>query len=116
MKTITNTAIAIILLAAANAIAEPISRFDFPRVGASYQLTYDKRPEGYYWPLEVKIIAKGDGQWYLVEYERTERPHRSITKPGSQNAVEGSPSPTPAVTVERQWINFALLLAANEKK
>ena len=116
IRTITISTIAIIVLAAASADAEPIQRYEFPRIGGSYQLIYDKRPEGYYWPFQVKIIAKGDGQWYLVEYERTERPHRSITKPDSRTPSEGSTSPTPVVTVERMWINFALLLAANENK
>jgi hypothetical protein len=91
---------------------------EFPRIGASYELTYDVKPEGHYWPLDVKIIAKGEGQWYLVEYERTEpSSRRVIRKPLSEPTPTPQPTPTPAltVTIERQWINFALLPAANEK-
>lgn len=107
---------AVLVLASARVGAEPVPKGVFPRIGASYQLTYATTPEGTYWPLEVKILAKGDGQWVLVEYERTDYMRRSIRKPDSQAAQEATPSPTPVVTVERKWINFATLLAADEVK
>ncbi|MEI6704806.1 MAG: hypothetical protein WCL71_14935 [Deltaproteobacteria bacterium] len=119
MKNLIIAALAITVLATANASADPTSTNEFPRIGASYQLTYDKRPEGHYCPSEVKIIAKGDGQWNLVEYERTQHPlRRSIVKPASEAtpAAQASPTPAPVVTIEQQWINFALILAADENK
>ena len=109
---------AIAVLTLLNANAELTSTVEFPRIGASYQLTFDKSPEGQAWPNEVKIIAKGDGQWYLVEYERTVYPRRRLQKPDSEPTAtsEPTPSPTPVITTHRQWINFAVIVAANEVK
>ena len=109
---------AIAFLTILDAIADPLPRVEFPRIGASYQLTFDKAPEGQSWPNEVKIIAKGDGQWYLVEYERTDHPRRRIQKPDSEPTAtsEPTPSPSPVITTHRQWINFAVIVAADEIK
>ncbi len=113
-------ALAVLVFTTMRVSAEPVPRSEFPRIGASYRLTYATVPEGAYFPLEVKILAKGDGQWVLVEYERTDFRRTSIRKVGSQAPQEPTPSPTPSptpvVTIERKWINFATLLAADEVK
>jgi hypothetical protein len=118
MKPFLILTLAVLALSIAEASDERLQRSEFPRLGATYSLTFESGQQGYL-PSVVKIIGKGDAQWYFVEYEKTEYPKRRITKnPEAQNSPtpEPTPKPTPTVTTERQWINFALLLAAEEVK
>lgn len=70
---------------------------EFPRLGSSYALRYDK-PSGYAqrWPNEVKILKGGIGEWFLVEFSYNSEPEgKKIT--------------------EKMWLNFAKVLAAVEQ-
>jgi hypothetical protein len=69
---------------------------EFPKMGYSYSLRYDK-PSGsdQWWPNEVKILKGGIGEWFLVEF--------------SHNGPEGKK------ITERMWLNFAKILAAVEQ-
>lgn len=95
----------------------------FPVVGTSYRLIYATRPEGEFWPGEVKIVAKGDGQWVLVEFEHevTQVVRRRIVSPESGASPEATKTPkttpptTPTIITQRKWINFALIVAAEQK-
>lgn len=112
MKVITVFIVTCMFIGVFSASAE---RDEFPTIGGSYRLIYDSKPEGYFWPIEVKIIAAGEGQWYLVEYQidLTLRRLSSIGKPSEENPA---PETQPKIVTERRWLNFSLILAAEEKK
>jgi len=95
----------------------------FPKIGASYRVIYAQKPDGYFWPIEVKVLERGTGLWCLVEYTRdqfTTSSRRVIRS--SADAKPPEPEPTPAVPIsslgvtEKRWMNFALLLSAQESK
>jgi hypothetical protein len=115
MKNLILVALMFTWLASSQASDDSVKKDQFPRIGAIYQLTFDKQPEGIAWPNQVKIVAKGEGQWYFVEYERTTYPKLKLdSEPITLPTPTPTPTPDPIVTTERQWINFAVVIAANE--
>ena len=75
---------------------------EFPEVGKSYAVDYAvelvSNP-----PREFKIISKGSGSWYLIEY---------VILPLRRS---NDPAPAPAPTAARKWINFDHILIAEER-
>lgn len=86
----------------------------FPKVGATYSLSYalERADQSRTWPTLVKIIERGEGLWCLVEWE-------TLISPEDQGIPKESTSSKPPLSTkvkERLWINFALLLGAEEKQ
>lgn len=75
---------------------------EFPEVGKSYTVEYAvelvSNP-----PREFKIVSKGSGSWYLIEY--------AILPPRRSN----DPAPAAAPATVRKWINFDHILLAEER-
>lgn len=96
MKTL-SLAVVLTLVGLSTAFSE-----EFPEVGKSYVVDYAvelvSNP-----PREFKIISKGSGSWYLIEYE--------ILAPRRVN----DPAPAPPPTTLRKWINFDHILLAEER-
>lgn len=69
---------------------------EFPRVGATYRIQYPATLKMQDLPSVVTVVSHGPGGWHLVECNR---PIGSPTKP-----------------VQQEWINFNLLVWADEEE
>ena len=79
----------------------------FPEIGASYYFSYALETPPELRVSKLKIIEKGEAQWYLVEYQPN--PPR-----GSQSnaVVDNTSSQTPAL--RRVWLNLAHVQTARK--